>query len=269
MVDKDKRQETLVDEKQALGIYLESLLRDVPEADEDLPLPEAPAPAPAAPAPVVAPPEPPVEVALEAPAPVAPPPAPEAPAPVVPPPVIETPAPVIEPEVTPTVEVELPTEASPWEGIPEWGEESFQALLFRLSGLTMAIPLIELDGILEWPDTLTPLPNRSPWYLGLLDNRGKTVPIIELAQLVIPEKLRAKHSGAGHSRVILVGGGRWGVACDSVSEVVTLNPEEVRWRSSRTKRKWLAGTVINHMCALLDAQGLVHLLASGQEEPAV
>ena len=162
--------------------------------------------------------------------------------------------------------------ASPWEGIPEWGDEPFQALLFRLSGLTMAIPLIELDGILEWPDVLTPLPNRSPWYLGLLDNRGRTVPVIELAQLVIPEKIRTKsaqENAAKNSRVILVGDGRWGVACDSVSEVVTLHPDEVRWRSSRTKRKWLAGTVVDHMCALLDAQGLVHLLSTGQEEPAV
>lgn len=259
MVDKDKRQETLVDEKQALGIYLESLLRDVPEADEDMPLMEAPVVAPPAPAPVVAPVEPQVE--LEVPAPM---PEPEA--------LLSTPPvapPVEEVQVVPAP-VEAPAEPSPWEGIPEWGEEPFQALLFRLSGLTMAIPLIELDGILEWPDSLTPLPNRSPWYLGLLDNRGKTVPVIELAQLVIPEKIRAKNAqGAQHSRVILVGGGRWGVACDSVSEVVTLNPDEVRWRSSRTRRKWLAGTAINHMCALLDAQGLVHLLSTGQEEPAV
>ena len=259
MADDSKRQETLVDEKQALGVYLESLLRDVPEAGEELHVAEPSTPVlTAAPAPV--------HVEVE--------------------PVIETPLP--EPEAffaepsVPTVEIpvaqaqpamaEAPAEVSPWEGIPEWGDEPFQALLFRLSGLTMAIPLIELDGILEWPDVLTPLPNRSPWYLGLLDNRGKTVPVIELAQLVIPEKLRAKNAQenpVSHNRVILVGDGRWGVACDSVSEVVTLNPDEVRWRSSRTKRKWLAGTVINHMCALLDAQGLVHLLSTGQEEPAV
>jgi purine-binding chemotaxis protein CheW len=260
MADNDKRQETLVDEKQALGIYLESLLRDVPEAGEEMPVAEAPpAPAPA-PAPVEV--EPVVEAVTETPMP-----EPEALLPTVPTPAPEIPLAEIQPAV-----VEAPAEASPWEGIPEWGEDPFQALLFRLSGLTMAIPLIELDGILEWPEVLTPLPNRSPWYLGLLDNRGKTVPVIELAQLVIPEKIRAKsaqESAAQHNRVILVGDGRWGVACDSVSEVVTLNPDEVRWRSSRTKRKWLAGTVINHMCALLDAQGLVHLLSTGTEEPAV
>lgn len=256
MADKEKRQDTLVEEKQALGIYLESLLRDVPEADEDLPVAEA---APVAPEPVIAPPEPPPVIETRA---------PEPPTPVQAPPQEEITPPA--PEVEVRQEVAPAPQPSPWEGIPEWGEEPFQALLFRLSGLTMAIPLIELDGILEWPDVLTPLPNRSPWYLGLLDNRGKKVPVIELAQLVIPEKIRSKNaSGVQQSRVILVGDGRWGVACDSVSEVITLNPDEVRWRSSRTRRKWLAGTVINHMCALLDAQGLVHLLSTGQEEPAV
>ena len=28
-----------------------------------------------------------------------------------------------------------------------------------------------------------------------------------------------------------------------------LRPEQVRWRSARSKRPWLAGTVVKHMCA--------------------
>lgn len=266
MADNGKQTETLVDEKQALGIYLESLLRDVPEAGEEIPVVETRA-EPVAPVPTVR------EPVMEAPAPAMPEtplpsPVVEAPAPVTPPVVEPTPAPP-RPEAPP--QIETPVQPSPWEGIPEWGGEPFQALLFKLAGLTMAIPLIELDGILEWPEALTPLPNRSPWYLGLLDNRGRTVPVIELAQLVIPQKIRGKHvqeNGHTLSRVILIGEGRWGVACDSVSEVITLNPDEVRWRSSRTRRQWLAGTVIDHMCALLDAQGLVHLLGTGQEVAA-
>ncbi|MBD3669939.1 MAG: chemotaxis protein CheW [Gammaproteobacteria bacterium] len=264
MADKGKQPDTLVDEKQALGIYLESLLRDVPEADEELVPVETPVEPPAAPAID----EPVVEVETPAPARVPEPEPQVAPAAVEP-----APAPVVEPEPAPPIAepVSQSQEPSPWEGIPEWGEEPFQALLFKLSGLTMAIPLIELDGILEWPDSLTPLPNRSAWYLGLLDNRGKTLPVIELAQLVIPPKIRNKHAnegGASLSRIILIGDGRWGVACDSVSEVITLNPDEVRWRSSRSRRQWLAGTVVDHMCALLDAQGLVHLLSTGQEVEA-
>ena len=263
MATHDKSRDILVEEKQALGFYLESLLRDVPEADEPFVELEAPIETLAPPvlsAPVMEVAEtitmPVVDEVFVAEA------------------LVET-APVLEPEPVVVAELEAaviqPSTASHWEGRPEWAEEPFQALLFKLSGLSMAIPLIELDGILEWPDLLTPLPNRSSWYLGLLDNRGKTLPVIELAQLVLPQKLREKHeaeSGAGLSRIILIGGGNWGIACDSVSEVITLQPDAVRWRSSRTKRKWLAGTVIDHMCALLDAEGLVHLLSSGREESA-
>ncbi|MDH5183370.1 MAG: chemotaxis protein CheW [Gammaproteobacteria bacterium] len=273
MAEHDKSRDTLVDEKQALGVYLESLLRDVPEADEPF-VEIAPVTAsvePVASAPVVEVSEPERLPSME---PVF---ATEA--------VVETgpmveiqpaiePVEVVIPEVDSTIavaEAQQVETQSQWEGRPEWAGESFQALLFKLSGLSMAIPLIELDGILEWPDSLTELPNRSPWYLGLLDNRGKTLPVIELAQLVLPQKLRDKHvveSGAALNRIILIGDSNWGIACDSVSEVVTLQPDEVRWRSSRTKRKWLAGTVIDHMCALLDAEGLVDLLGSGREEPA-
>lgn len=263
MAEHDKSN-TLVDEKQALGVYLESLLRDVPEADEPfVELETQTAVAPVSVEPVISSPvievsEPVVDIVIEA-------------------PVVEV-APEIEQvaivEAQPETKIEQaesPAVASRWEGSPEWADEPFQALLFKLSGLSMAIPLIELDGILEWPDQLTPLPNRSPWYLGLLDNRGKTLPVIELAQLVLPQKLRDKNAANGAialNRIILIGDSNWGIACDSVSEVITLQPDEVRWRSSRTKRKWLAGTVIDHMCALLDAEGLVDLLGSGQEESA-
>jgi purine-binding chemotaxis protein CheW len=135
----------------------------------------------------------------------------------------------------------------------------------------MAIPLVELDGILDWSDNLTPMPGRAPWYLGLLSSRGKTTPVIDLSQLVIPKNIREQQKQKEElslGRVILIGDSSWGLACNSVSEVITLQPDQVRWRSSRTRRKWLAGTVIEHMCAMLDAEGLVHLLKSGREEAA-
>ena len=48
-----------------------------------------------------------------------------------------------------------------------------------------------------------------------------------------------------------------------VSRSIRLDPSEVKWRSQRTQRPWLAGTVIEHMCALLDVAALAELIASG------
>lgn len=239
----------IVAEQDALAIYLESLLSEVPEADEPL------AEAEVVPA---------VEVA------------------VIPEPVLES-SPAVETK-TPEPQESVPEVPEPvseavseaedeayWQGIPEWGTSEFQVLLFKLAGLNMAIPLVELDGILDWSDNLTPMPGRSPWYLGLLSSRGKTTPIIDLSQLVIPNAIRQQKTQQEElslGRVILIGDSSWGLACNSVSEVISLESDQVRWRSSRTRRKWLAGTVIEHMCALLDAEGLVHLLKSGKEVPA-
>ena len=67
------------------------------------------------------------------------------------------------------------------------------------------------------------------------------------------------------TRIVLIGGGRWGLACDAVEEVVTLRHDQVRWRSERTRRRWLLGTVIDHMCALIDTDAFAEKLASGEE----
>ena len=60
--------------------------------------------------------------------------------------------------------------------------------------------------------------------------------------------------------IVLIGDGRWALICDNVSTVITIDPAKVRWRRSRTKRPWLAGTAVEHLCALLDAERLEQLL---------
>jgi purine-binding chemotaxis protein CheW len=155
------------------------------------------------------------------------------------------------------------------EGRPAWGDDTFQALLFKVGGLTLAVPLVELTGVQEWRDGMvTPLPGHVPWYLGLMQYRDRSVPVVDTAQLVMPEdrqgtllpwQERLRH-------VVLIGDGSWGLACDELAQVVTLRPDEVRWRTSRTRRRWLAGTVIEHMCALLDPPVFADVLASGLED---
>ena len=57
--------------------------------------------------------------------------------------------------------------------------------------------------------------------------------------------------------------GTWGLACDSVGEVIDLSMEQVKWRSSRSKRRWLAGTVLEHMCAIIDPPAFAEMLKTG------
>lgn len=222
---------SLIEQKQALSAYFDALLREegAPESSETA-LAEASQQTPVVAPPVVAPvaiPE--VETAQQAPAPVA---------------------------------VD--------EGYPDWADNTFQALLFRAGGLTLAVPLVELHGIQVWHgEKITPMPGHVEWYLGLMTYRERSVPIVDTAHLVLPEERLQRLEADPSSRVtriVFIDNGRWGLACDQVDEVLTLTREQVRWRTSRTKRRWLAGTVIEHMCAIIDPPAFAEMLATGVED---
>lgn len=143
-----------------------------------------------------------------------------------------------------------------------------QILLFKVAGIMLAVPLEGLSGILEWSAEITPMPNRSAWFLGLLAERETQIKVIDTAMLVVPSNFRSGHSVDDFEKIILIGDGEWGLACDEVCEVITLKRDQVRWRGESSKRPWLAGTVIDHMCALLDTDKFAGLLSSDKLVPA-
>ena len=57
--------------------------------------------------------------------------------------------------------------------------------------------------------------------------------------------------------------GRWALACSKLGDVIELEPEQVKWRTDAGKRRWLAGTAIELMCALLDIDALTDELVNG------
>lgn len=150
--------------------------------------------------------------------------------------------------------------------LPGWAERPFECLLFKVCGLTLAVPLADLSGILKWgDDKITPMPGHSPWFLGLLEHQGRKAKVIDTALLVVPKAHRDTQPADADQRVqriVLIDDGRWGLACDDVAEVVGIDPSAVRWRTSRTQRRWLLGTVVEHMCALLDAREFAAMLGS-------
>ena len=234
---------TLVDEKLALSLFLDSLLReteDVPQAD--VPLAKVASPVVEIPAVEVK-----TEVKVEAP--------------------ISTPS-IVEPKLETKTEVEIEQEILNDPAVPEWAVEPFQILLFEVAGLKLAVPLNELSGVIEWKDSVTEMPGSADFYMGILQHLNYKIAVIDTAKMVLPvnkqsqlvnddPRERVKH-------IVLIDDCRWGLACDKIGEVITLKPEEVRWRTSKTRRAWLAGTVIEHMCALLNSEGFAAMLEKGQ-----
>ncbi len=144
-------------------------------------------------------------------------------------------------------------------------QDLLQVLLFNLSGLKMAISMAELDGVVDWPERLVSVPDNMPLYVGLLQESGRQIPVIDLARLIFPARLRAQQKSSACERILLIGNRRWGLACSGVAEVVSVESSAVNWRKERTTRKWLAGTIGSHGSALLDAAALERLLQQGDE----
>ncbi|NBA95796.1 CheW domain-containing protein [Pseudomonas sp. R5(2019)] len=180
--------------------------------------------------------------------------------------VIEVPpAPTIE-RVEPAVDVHLPATTPPCltiDGRPAWAAEPFECLLFDVAGLTLAVPLVCLGSIYALAgQELTPLFGQPDWFLGILPSQRGNLKVLDTARWVMPDRYRDDFQ-QGLQYVISVQGYEWGLAVHQVSRSLRLDPAEIKWRTQRGQRPWLAGTVIEHMCALLDVAELAELIASG------
>lgn len=203
-------------------------------------------------------------VAVAAPAPAA---APllEAPAPM--PSTLSPVVPMLQALVPPVVEVHLPPSNPPppvaGSDRPSWAAEPFECLLFDVAGLTLAVPLVCLGSIYSLAgQELTPLFGQPEWFLGILPSQAGNLKVLDTARWVMPDRYRDDFR-QGLQYVISVQGYEWGLAVHQVSRSLRLDPNEIKWRSHRGQRPWLAGTVIEHMCALLDVSELAELIATG------
>ncbi len=189
----------------------------------------------------------------------------DAPAPVMAP--VSTIAPLLQALVPPIVEVHLPPSNTPppveTDGRPAWAADAFECLLFDVAGLTLAVPLVCLGSIYSLAgQELTPLFGQPEWFLGILPSQAGNLKVLDTARWVMPDRYRDDFR-QGLQYVISVQGYEWGLAVHQVSRSLRLDPNEIKWRTHRGQRPWLAGTVIEHMCALLDVAALAELIASG------
>ena len=171
------------------------------------------------------------------------------------------------PEVITEVAIDVIEQAIPAivseEIVPEWATEPFQCLLFKVAGLTLAVPLIKLKSVMPWTDRIVETPNQTEWYLGLVQNHGTNVKVIDTALMVLPENRRnllADSLEDRFSHILLVNDGQWGLACESIGDVIWLTSDKVKWRKSKIKRPWLAGTALDYLCALMDTDAFAMML---------
>lgn len=167
-------------------------------------------------------------------------------------------------EQVPPAVVEPVTAGMDFSARPAWADEPFEALLFDVAGLTLAVPLVCLGSIYPLEsEQLTPLFGQPDWFLGLLPTQAGNLRVLDTARWVLADRYREDFRD-GLQYVISVQGYEWGLAVHQVSRSIRLDPQSVKWRLQRSQRPWLAGTVIEHMCALLDVTALAQMIVAGE-----
>ncbi len=176
---------------------------------------------------------------------------------------LEPPRPVQEKPAEPVRPV-MPEPAAP-PSRPEWSEQPFECLIFTVAGLQLAVPLILLGAIHRIEDEIRAIPGSPRWYMGIRADRDQNLRVVDTAEWIMAGRV-PPNARENYRFVIRLDDSDWGLACDDVAQSFTLRPDEVRWRTARSKRPWLAGTVIDHMCALIDVGTMADLLVRAERE---
>jgi len=185
-------------------------------------------------------------------------------------PEVAPPEPDPEPELAPEPEILSAPEPQPAApeppSRPEWSEAPFECLIFTVAGLQLAVPLVLLGAIYRIEgDEIRPIPGSPGWYMGIRAHQDQSLRVVDTAEWIMAGRVPA-NARDNYRFVIRLDNSDWGLACDEVAQSFTLKPDEVRWRTARSKRPWLAGTVISHMCALIDVRTMAGLLARAERE---
>ena len=168
---------------------------------------------------------------------------------------------VTEDVAEPALQVEAEVQQSELAAKPlDWrSSQGVECLIFKVAGLKLAIPLSLLGGVHNASDKITPLFGQADWSLGVWQSDEQKLTIVDSAQLIMPER-GISLSDHGFGFVIQLDRSHWALACQEICDTITLVYDSIKWRGDNSKRPWLAGTVIDEMCALIDVPNLMDML---------
>jgi len=128
--------------------------------------------------------------------------------------------------------------------------------VFFVSGLKLAIAADKISRIVNIPSAVNILEKKIKQNVyGLLEN-GSQIVVINTSALVIPNV--SDHGKSTKSeKIIIIKGSNIGFTCDAEIESLQQNKNAIRWRTDKTKRRWLAGTVVSRQMALLDIDRII------------
>ncbi len=123
----------------------------------------------------------------------------------------------------------------------------------------LAVPLEDMSGIIARPPKLDRLPGLPAWIPGVVRERGRLVRVVNMHDF-FEESADSQSPDAANSRILIIGssldGKDWGLACDSVSEVIKVGQRDLSRNKNPNQRPWLAATVLMDMSLLLNPRAM-------------
>ncbi len=100
---------------------------------------------------------------------------------------------------------------------------SLQIVCFNIGQEEYGIDILQVQEILKLP-AVTRLPKSKPYIMGVMDLRGKVIPIVDLSvRFGIESKQREK----SRAIVVDISGKKVGLAIDAVSHVIRVNSADI------------------------------------------
>jgi len=157
------------------------------------------------------------------------------------------------------VEPENPVKLQALSVMPDWAQYEFQALFFKVDQLILATPLIELSRTIKIDRKPSKIPGQPSWFMGLLDEHDDRIGVLDTCQLIFGKNRSQQRNQEDYpfKRILITQDKKWGLACDEILSIGKVKPDGVRWRTARQKKPWLIGTIIDELTAIIDVKQLV------------
>jgi len=121
--------------------------------------------------------------------------------------------------------------------------KNLRCLRVTIGGLTVFIPTQMIGDIKKTQNELVPSKWLPSWIYEYKVDDDEPIQVINTQKLLFNGLKSQRLDLSKPVYVILIDDSAWGIACDSVGTLSTIEANQITWRSKQTRRRWLAGTV--------------------------
>jgi chemotaxis signal transduction protein len=130
-----------------------------------------------------------------------------------------------------------------------------QCLMFRVGLNLLSLPLVKMNGVLQWTDELTRLPQSPDWVLGILKHRDTNLRVLDSSKLLGISATK----GIKPNHILILSDNVSAITCDNLEDVVTLEYNDIQWQPE-TGNPLMYGIIRETLAYLLSPEGIIDSL---------